>query len=225
MADRRARVLLVEDAPDIRMLVELTLKRAGYEVRSEGDGTNLDQAMESFRPDLAVLDVWLPNGPNGFDLARRLRRASDIPILFLTAADTLEHRLEGFESGGSDYLPKPFAPEELAARVRALLNLSGRLAEKVWQVGDVVIDENSRTVIRSGPPLDLTRTEFDLLAALARKPGRVMSKTELLNEVWGYDAYDTHLVEVHISSLRRKLEAQGSRLIHTVRGVGYVVRV
>ena len=224
MAERRARVLSVEDASDIRMLIEITLTRAGFEVRSEVDGTNLDEAVEAFRPDIAVLDVWLPNGPNGFDLARRLRQTTDIPILFLTAADSLEHRLEGFESGGSDYLPKPFAPEELAARVKALLNLSGRLEEKVWQIGDVLIDETSRSVIRAGPPLELTRTEFDLLVALGRKPGRVFSKTELLNEVWGYDAYDTHLVEVHISSLRRKLEAQGSRLIHTVRGVGYVAR-
>jgi two-component system, OmpR family, response regulator len=224
VTERRARVLAVEDAPDIRMLVEITLKRAGFDVRSEADGSSLDEAVEAFRPDIAVLDVWLPNGPNGFDLARRLRQTTDIPILFLTAADSLEHRLEGFESGGSDYLPKPFAPEELAARVKALLNLSGRLSEKVWQIGDVVIDETSRSVIRAGPPLELTRTEFDLLVALARKPGRFFSKTELLNEVWGYDAYDTHLVEVHISSLRRKLEEQGSRLIHTVRGVGYVVR-
>jgi two-component system, OmpR family, response regulator len=206
------------------MLVEITLKRAGFDVRAEADGSSLDEAVEAFRPDIAVLDVWLPNGPNGFDLARRLRQTTDIPILFLTAADSLEHRLEGFESGGSDYLPKPFAPEELAARVKALLHLSGRLAEKVWQIGDVVIDETSRSVIRTGPPLELTRTEFDLLVAMARRPGRVFSKTELLNEVWGYDAYDTHLVEVHISSLRRKLEEQGSRLIHTVRGVGYVVR-
>ena len=217
-------MLAVEDAPDIRMLVEITLSRAGYEVRAEPDGTNVEEAVETFRPDIAVLDVWLPAGPNGFDIARRLRDLTDIPILFLTAADTLEYRLSGFEAGGSDYLAKPFAPEELAARVKALLNLSGRLMENVWQIGDVVIDETSRSVVRAGPPLELTRTEFDLLVALAKKPGRVLSKTELLNQVWGYDAYDTHLVEVHISSLRRKLEEHGSRLIHTVRGVGYVVR-
>ena len=218
-------MLSVEDAPDIRMLVEITLTRADFEVCSEPDGRKLDEVVERFRPDIAVLDVWLPDGPNGFDLARRLRETTDIPILFLTAADSLEHRLAGFDSGGSDYLAKPFAPEELVARVKALLSLSGRLSDNVWQVGDVVIDETSRSVIRAGPPLDLTRTEFDLLVALAKKPGRVLSKTDLLNQVWGYDAYDTHLVEVHISSLRRKLEAQGSRLIHTVRGVGYVIRV
>jgi two-component system OmpR family response regulator len=158
-------------------------------------------------------------------LARRLRdRPAPPPILFLTAAVTLEDRLEGFKAGGSDYLVKPFANEELLARVRALLELAGPPSSRVWHVGEVVIDESSRTVVAAGPPLDLTRTEFDLLVALARTPGHVLSKQQLLEQVWGYDAYDTHLVEVHVSALRRKLAATGDQLIHTVRGVGYVVR-
>jgi two-component system OmpR family response regulator len=224
VAGRAPRVLVVEDDAGVRGLIEVTLEDAGLQVRSESDGSRLDEAVDQFRPDIAVLDVWLPNGPDGFALARRLRQSTDVPILFVTGADALEHRLAGFEAGASDYLAKPFHPEELVARVRALLTLSGRSVSRAWQVGGVVIDEASRTVVAAGPPLQLTRTEFDLFVALARRPGRVISKTELLRTVWGYDAYDAHLVEVHVSSLRRKLEDHGCRLIQTVRGVGYVVR-
>lgn len=224
VAGRAPRVLVVEDEPGVRRLVEATLAGSGYEVRAEPDGTSLEDAVDRFRPDIAVLDVRLPGGPDGFTVARRLRETTDVPVLFLTGAETLEDRLAGFEAGGSDYLTKPFHPEELVARVRALLALAGRSSSHVLQVGGVVIDQASRTVIAAGPPLQLTRTEFDLLLALARRPGRVLSKEELLREVWGYDAYDTHLVEVHISSLRRKLESQQCSLIHTVRGMGYMVR-
>ncbi len=224
MTGRAPRVLAVEDDPGVRRLVELSLAREGYEVRVDEDGSLLDDAVERFRPDIAVLDVRLPSGPDGYALARRLRELTDIPVIFLSGAHDLEDRLAGFDAGASDYLIKPFHPEELLARVRALLALSGRTSSGVWQVGGMVIDEASRTVVAAGPPLNLTTTEFDLLVALAKKPGRVLSKTELLKLVWGYDAYDDHLVEVHMSKLRQKLESQGCHLIHTVRGAGYLLR-
>ncbi len=180
--------------------------------------------IDSFRPDLAILDVRLPPGtPNGFDLGRLLRRRSDAPLLFLTAADQIEDRLEGFDVGADDYVVKgDFNMAELLARVRALLRRAGRLASGTTEIGDLELDEGSRTVVRGGAKVDLTRTEFDLLAVLARNPDRVFSKVELLSRVWGFDHYDLNLVEVHMSALRHKLEAHGPRLIHTRRGAGYV---
>jgi two-component system, OmpR family, response regulator len=224
MAGRVPRVLVVEDEPKIRQLLEMSLTRAGFEVRAEADGTAFDEVVERFRPDVAVLDVWLGSGADGFQLARRLRNISAIPILFLTAAGELEHRLAGFDAGGSDYLTKPFYPDELVARMQALLALAGRSSSGVLQIGTIIIDEGARTVVTAGPPVQLTRTEFDLLLALANRPGRVLSKAELLRTVWGYEEYDEHLVEVHISGLRRKLDSQGRQVLHTVRGVGYTLR-
>lgn len=225
MADRAARILVVEDDPDLRPLLDLTVRHAGFETLALGEGADIEEHLETFRPDLVVLDVQLKGGPDGLVVARRIRAAQPVPIMFLTGAGALEDRLAGFEAGGSDYLTKPFANEELIARIKALLHLTGATSSAVWQIGDVVIDASSRTVMAAGPPVDLTRTEFDLLVALARKPGQVLSKQQLLQIVWGYDAYDTHLVEVHVSALRRKLKAAAHDIIQTVRGVGYVIRV
>ena len=142
----------------------------------------------------------------------------------LTDADTVEERLEGFDAGADAYLVKPCSMAELLARVQDLLRRTGRLSSAVRQIGDIVIDDAARTVIRGGQTVELTRTEYDLLAVLAKHQGQVLSKVQLLTQVWGFDAYDVNLVEVHMSSLRRKLEAHGPRLIQTVRGVGYVLR-
>ncbi|MDQ3974790.1 MAG: response regulator transcription factor [Actinomycetota bacterium] len=219
------RVLVVEDDDAVREAVAAALRGAGYQVRDERDGLGLDGVVRSFRPDLAVLDVRLPAGPSGLSIARRLRSDADIPTLFLTAADSVEDRLAGFEAGGDDYLAKPFAVAELLARVKALLRRSGALSSASWQVGDLVVDEESRAAVRGDRHLELTRREFDLLVALGAKPGRVLTKIQLLSTVWGFEEYDPNLVEVHISSLRRKLEAEGEpRLIQTVRGIGYVLR-
>jgi DNA-binding response OmpR family regulator len=204
--------------------VTVTLRRAGYEVRAEPDGGALTEAVTQFHPDLAILDVRLPNGDDGFGVAVRLRAMAEIPIVFVTAADTLDDRLRGFEVGGDDYLVKPFAASELLARVRAVLRRSGRLTSPTYEIFGLLVDETNRTARRGGHDLGLTKTEFDLLAVLSRAPGKVFSKTQLLSLVWGFDGYDSNLVEVHVSALRRKLEAHGGRLIHTERGEGYVFR-
>ena len=224
MSATSPRVVVVEDDGPIRTALDVALRGEGYEVLALPDGADLQAATDAFRPDLAVLDVRLHVGPDGLELARLLRRRSALPILFLTAADAVEDRLAGFEAGGDDYLVKPFSMAELLARVRSLLKRAGRLQSATWQVGDLVVDDGARSVARAGSPLELTRTEYDLLAALIRHVGKVMSKTQLLTQVWGFDAYDTNLVEVHMSALRRKLEQTGPRIIHTVRGSGYVLR-
>jgi two-component system, OmpR family, response regulator len=219
------RVLVIEDDLAVRDSVEASLRGQGYEVRTEADGLRVEAVADEFQPDLALLDVGLPGGPSGLSIARMLRQTSDIPILFLTAAGDVEDRIAGFDAGGDDYLVKPFALSELHARLKALLRRAGRLTSTTRQIGNLTIDEETRTVTRDGTKLDLTRTEFDLLAVLTAKPGRVLSKTQLLTSVWGFDAYDQNLVEVYVSSLRRKLEAgDRPRVVHTIRGVGYVLR-
>ncbi len=215
---------MVEDDNPIRAALDVALRGEGYEVRAEPDGRELQQVAELFLPDLAVLDIRLPVGPDGYEMAGILRGLGDMPVLFLTAADSVEDRLAGFEAGADDYLIKPFSMAELLARVQALLRRSGRLSSDTWQVGDLVVDDGAKTVVRGGVALDLTKTEYDLLAMLAQHVGKVLTKTQLLTTVWGFDAYDANLVEVHMSALRRKLEATGPRLIQTVRGAGYVLR-
>jgi DNA-binding response OmpR family regulator len=218
-----ARILLVEDDPLIRESVTAALRGAGMVVHAAADGTGIGAVLADFRPDLALLDVSLPGDANGFALARALRRDRDLPIVFVTARDAGADRLAGFAAGGDDYVVKPFLVEELVARVRALLRRLGRVPSTL-DLGDLVIDEGSGEAVRSGAVLELTATEYRLLAYLARERGRILSKTQLLTQVWGYDEYDPNLVEVHVSALRRKLELHGPRILHTVRGFGYVLR-
>lgn len=221
---QRPRVLVVEDETPIRTTLEVALRGEGYEVRAEPDGRALGEVFDAFRPDLAVLDVRLPVGPDGYGMARTLRQSSDLPLLFLTAADAVEDRLAGFGAGADDYLIKPFSMAEFLARAQALLRRAGRLSSSSWQIGDLVVDDGARSVSRAGARLELTRTEYDLLSMLAQHVGKVLSKTQLLTSVWDFDAYDANLVEVHMSALRRKLEIHGPRVIHTIRGAGYVLR-
>jgi DNA-binding response OmpR family regulator len=211
-------VVLVEDEEPVRQAVERALRHEGIVVTGFADYPEPDLVLAA-APDLAVLDVLLPSG-DGFELARKLRASRDLPIVFLTARDALEDRLDGFQLGADDYLVKPFALEELLARVRAVLRRTGRLGAAI-EAGDVVVDEQSGLAARAGSPLELTPTELRLLAYLVRRRGLVLSKHQLLTQVWGYDAYDPNVVEVHVSALRRKLETHGSRIIHTVRGLGY----
>lgn len=218
------RALVVEDDPDVRSSIEAALRAEGFHVRSLPDGHDVDQAMQVFRPDIAILDVSLDGHDDGFTIARRIRAGSDIPFVFVTSSGALEDRLRGFEVGGDDYLVKPFAMAELLCRVRAVLRRSNEHGRSVWAVGDLVVDEDAHTLVLAGHGIEVTALEFALLVALARRPGRVMSKVQLLTQVWGFDHYSLNLVEVHVSALRKKLEAHAPRIIHTVRGVGYVLR-
>lgn len=222
----RARVLVIEDDGSIRTALAAALAAEDWEVRAEPDGRALPAVVDEFRPDLAIFDVHLPDGPDGLTLARRLRAITDAPVLFLTAADGIDDRLAGFEAGGDDYMVKPFAVAEVIARARVLLRRNGRLASAVWQVGDLRLDESDRSVARAGAPIALTPTEYQLLLALIRRPGTALTKQQLLGRAWDLPEIpaDANVVEVHVSALRRKLEAHGPRLIHTVRGAGYVLR-
>jgi two-component system, OmpR family, response regulator len=224
MREPPARILVVEDETTIREAVATALADAGYAVNDQADGARIRELAGSFRPDLAILDIALP-GPDGLSLARQLRARDDLPILFLTARDGLDDRLAGFAAGADDYLVKPFALTELLARVHALLRRAGRLRSATIQAGDLIFDEATRSVLRAGHQLELTPTEYQLLAYLLARRGRVISKAELLTQVWGYGSYDPNLVEVRVSSLRRKLEAAGPRIVHTVPGHGYAVRL
>ena len=213
-----ARVVLLEDEDAVRDAVERALIRDGLAVVSFADAVGVDAVLAA-APDLVVLDVLLPSG-DGFDVARELRARRNVPIVFLTARDAVRDRLTGFGLGADDYLVKPFALEELLARVRAVLRRTGRLGAPL-EAGDVLIDEQAGLATRGGESLQLTPTELRLLAYLIRNRGLVMSKHQILSQVWGYEAYDPNLVEVHVSALRRKLEARGPRILETVRGLGY----
>jgi two-component system, OmpR family, response regulator len=215
-----ARVLVVEDEATLRDAVAQALSDAGFVVEARPDGHGFAQAVAAFRPDAAVLDGLLP-GASGLSLARELRRHGEVAVLFLTARDAVPDRLEGFDAGADDYVVKPVAVAELVARVRAVLRRSGRLSSATIEVGDVLVDEDAGQVVRAGNEVPLTATELRLVCYLARNRGRVVSKTQILTQVWGYDDYDPNLVETYVSSLRRKLEVRGTRVIHTVRGLGY----
>ncbi|HEY6522114.1 MAG TPA: response regulator transcription factor [Solirubrobacteraceae bacterium] len=212
------RVVVVEDETAVREAVLAGLRQEGFAASGFADAVDADVIL-ACAPDLAVLDVRLPSD-SGFALARRLHARSEVSIIFLTARDTVADRVEGLELGADDYVLKPFALEELLARIRAVLRRSGRLAA-VLDVGDLLIDEHGGWVTRRGQDVPLTATELRLLAFLVRHRGQALSKDQLLTQVWGYDAYDPNLVEVHVSALRRKLERVGPRVIHTVRGIGY----
>ncbi len=224
MSREPARVLVVEDDPPIRQALEVAFRTEGYEVWSEADGRDLPKVAETFRPDLAILDVRLPDGPDGFALARALRLHGNTAVLLLTAADSLQDRLAGFDAGADDYVVKPFLMPELLARAKALLRRTGRESVEVLEFDDLVLDEAGRTVTRGDEELELTRTEYELLSVLMRHPRQVLSKHQLLTQVWGFETFEQNRVEVHMSALRRKLEAKGPRVVHTVRGIGYILR-
>jgi two-component system, OmpR family, alkaline phosphatase synthesis response regulator PhoP len=223
----RSRILLVDDEPPLVQLLSGYLRREGYEVLTAGDGLTALELARTARPDVIVLDIMLPR-LDGIEVCRRLRQFSDAYVLMLTARAEEVDRIVGLSVGADDYVTKPFSPRELVARVKALLRrprgASGREDELAPQtVGDLVIDRAQFEVMRGGQLIALTPREFQLLAVLAEYPGRVFTRPELLDRVWGDRAYDEHIVEVYVANLRRKLGDDPSqpRYLQTVRGVGY----
>ena len=218
------KILVVDDERAVRESLRRALALEGYEVDLAEDG---EMALESVRraePDALILDVLMP-GIDGLEVSRRLRRGgSKVPILMLTARDAVENRVEGLDAGADDYVTKPFALEELLARVRALLRRTG--AGEVMRFADLELDPSTRQVTRDGEPIELTRTEFALLELLMLNPRQVLTRTVIFERVWGYDfGYASNSLDVYIGYLRRKTEAGGRpRLIQTVRGVGYALR-
>jgi DNA-binding response OmpR family regulator len=224
--ERPPRVLVVEDDDAIAQVLQRSLRMEGYDVRVAGDGVaGLDQA-HAFLPDLVILDLGLP-GMDGIEVAKALRETDDVPILILTARDAVESRVGGLDSGADDYLVKPFERQELLARLRALLRRRPPRGQAALTVGDLKLNPDTHEVLRGDRQLELTQREFELLEYLMRNERIVISRQRLLDEVWGYDPFSmTNTIEVFVSNLRRKLEADGEpRLLHTIRGAGYVLRV
>jgi two-component system response regulator MprA len=225
----RDRVLVVEDDPHVRDAVERALRFEGYEVHTAVDGNDGLLKVDSLTPQAIVLDVLMP-GTDGLAVCRILRkRGNNTPILMLTARHEVSDRVAGLDAGADDYLVKPFALDELFARVRALLRRSSVTesnAGATFTVADLVLDPTRRQVWRAGRELDLTKTEFDLLELLMFNAGVVVSRDVIYERIWGYDfETSSKSLDVYIGYLRRKTEAEGEpRLIHTVRGVGYSIR-
>jgi two-component system, OmpR family, response regulator MprA len=224
------RILVVDDDRAVRDSLRRSLQFNGYEVEVAADGAEALAKVPSARPDAIVMDVMMPR-LDGLEATRALRAAgNEIPILVLTARDTVGERVDGLDAGADDYLTKPFALEELLARLRALTRRASRAADddepSLLAFGGLSLDTSTREVRRGERPLTLTRTEFALLELFLRRPRRVLERAFILEEVWGYDFPTTaNSLEVYVGYLRRKTEAEGeARLLHTVRGVGYVLR-
>ena len=226
-AASKTRVLVVDDERNIVEVISMALRYDGFAVESAANGREALAAVRDFRPHLMVLDIMLPD-MEGFDVAQRLgaQRAS-LPILFLTARDTTEDKVRGLSMGGDDYVTKPFSLEELVARIRAILRRTGVESESSRLSFDgLELDDDTREVMRDGRQIDLTATEYRLLRFLMLNPRRVLTRSQLLDHVWNYDfGGDARVLETYISYLRKKVDAQGPPLIHTVRGVGYSLRL
>lgn len=221
------RVLVVDDEENLADLVSMALRYQGFAVESAGTGADALAAVASFRPDLMVLDVMLPD-MEGFEVARRLgAMRSEVPIVFLTARDATEDKVRGLTAGGDDYVTKPFSLEELVARIRTVLRRTAgaRPESSLLRFEDLEIDEDAREVSRAGRAIELTDTEYRLLRYLMLNVRRVLTRAQLLDHVWSYDfGGDARVLETYVSYLRKKVDADATPLIHTVRGVGYVLR-
>ena len=222
----KAHILLVDDDPRITDLLRRVLAYEGYSTASAASGTEALKRTLERPPDLIVLDIMLP-GLDGLEVAQRLRAAGDqVPILLLTARDLVADRVKGLETGADDYLVKPFAPDELVARVKALLRRSQEERQEVLRYAGVELDTATRVAHRGARAIELSPTEYELLTLFMRRPRQVLTREIILDRVWGLDFEgSSNVMEVYIGYLRAKLEAEGEpRLIHTVRGVGYVFK-
>jgi len=224
------RVLVVDDEENLTELLRMALRYEGWDVRSAGTGMAAVRAAREFQPDAVALDMMLPDF-DGMEVLRRMRADNpNVPVLFLTARDAVEDRVAGLTAGGDDYVTKPFSLEEVVARLRAVIRRSGGATtdagDSILQVGDLTLNEDSHEVVRAGDEIELTATEFELLRFLMRNERRVLSKAQILDRVWSYDfGGRSSVVELYISYLRKKLDAgREVALIHTVRGVGYMIK-
>jgi two-component system, OmpR family, response regulator len=221
-------VLAVDDEPSITDLLTLALRYEGWQVSTADSGLSAVKVARAVRPDVIILDMMLPDF-DGLEVMKRIRAEQpDVPVIFLTAKDAVADRIQGLTAGGDDYVTKPFSLEEMVARLRALLRRSGATearTDTTLVVGDLTLDEDSHEVTRGGQPISLTATEFELLRYLMRNPRRVLSKAQILDRVWNYDfGGQANVVELYISYLRKKIDAQREPMIHTMRGAGYVLR-
>ena len=222
------RVLVVDDEENIAELLRMALRYEGWDVEVALTGSRAVNTAKKQRPDAVVLDMMLPDF-DGMEVLRRLRTdQTDVPVLFLTARDSVEDRVAGLTAGGDDYVTKPFSLEEVVARLRALMRRSGAqqtATASLLVVGDLQLDEDSHEVTRGGEDISLTATEFELLRFLMRNPRRVLSKAQILDRVWNYDfGGQANVVELYISYLRKKIDAGREPMIHTMRGAGYVLK-
>ena len=222
------RILVVDDEPNIVDVVSMALRFQGFAVESAGSGRDALAAVRSFDPHLLVLDVMLPD-MEGFEVAERLgAQRAQLPIIFLTARDATEDKVRGLTSGGDDYVTKPFSLEELVARIRVILRRTGLAQPSSSRLTfeDLELDEDTHEVSRSGAPVTLTATEYRLLRYFLLNPRRVLTRAQLLDQVWEYDFDgDSRILETYVSYLRKKLDPHGPSLIQTVRGVGYALRL
>lgn len=222
------KALVVDDEPNLAELLTSALRYEGWEISTALNGQAALKIAREEVPDIIVLDIMLPD-ISGLEVLKRVRSfAPNVPVLFLTAKDAVTDRVQGLTVGGDDYVTKPFSLEEVVARLRGLLRRAGALTasnESRLEVGDLSLDEDSHEVVRSGEEISLTATEFELLRYLMRNERRVMSKAQILDRVWQYDfGGQANIVELYISYLRRKIDAGREPMIHTVRGVGYVLK-
>jgi two-component system OmpR family response regulator len=224
-----ARLLVVDDEPNILELLSASLRFAGFEVAIAANGAEALRVAETFRPDLIVLDVMMP-GIDGFEVVRRLRKEERrMPVLFLTAKDATEDKITGLTLGGDDYITKPFSLEEVIARIRAVLRRAATNAaprtDSTLTFADIELNDDTHEVFKAGKAVTLSPTEFKLLRYFLQNPTRVLSKAQILDHVWHYDfGGDANVVESYVSYLRRKIDTTEPRLLHTIRSVGYVLR-
>lgn len=220
------KILIIEDDPSIGKLLRRALILEGYETDLSDDGYKGLDAFSKEEPDLVILDLMLP-GIDGIEVCRRIRETSTLPILMLTARDMVEDRVVGLDTGADDYVTKPFDPDELLARVRALLRRSESQPQKeVLELSDLLMDTAARSVHRGQREIELTAREFDMLELFMRHPNQVLTRAQIYDDIWHYDfGGSSNIIEVYIRYLRTKLEADGEpRLIHTKRGAGYILR-